>query len=150
VGQEIDRAVNDRPPLNPRVFWPLAVVGILVMGFGIYGLIDNADETQPDQWIRWFLGSALAHDFVLAPVVAAVSVLVARRVPTRYRAIVQGALIASGIVALIAYPFVRGYGRRPGNPSALPNNYLIGLLVVVALVWVVASFLAWRVHRHDG
>lgn len=139
--------MNGRQPVNPRVFWPMALTGTAIMGFGVYGLFENSNRTHPDQWVRWFLGAAIAHDFVLAPTVAVAGVLIARRTSDRYRAILQGALIASGIVVLTAYPFVRGYGRRPDNPTVLPNNYAVGLVLVLAVIWVVAASLAWRAHR---
>jgi hypothetical protein len=139
--------MKERERVNPRVFWPMAAIGIAIMGFGVYGLFENSARTHPGQWVRWFVGAAIAHDFVLAPTVAIVGVVAARQGPSRYRAIVQGALLASGIVVLTAYPFVRGYGRRPDNPSVLPNNYVIGLLVVLGVIWVVAGALAWRAQR---
>jgi hypothetical protein len=139
--------MKEREPVNPRVFLPMAALGIAIMGFGVYGLFENSARTHPGHWVMWFFGAAIAHDFVLAPTVAIVGVVAARQVPSRYRPIVQGALIASGIVVLTAYPFVRGYGRQPSNPTVLPNNYLIGLLVVLSVIWVVAGALAWRAHR---
>lgn len=139
--------MNGRRPPNPRVFWPMAAAGASIMCFGVYGLLAESGRTHPDQWIRWFLGAALVHDFVLAPIVAIAGALVARCVPARYRAIVQGALIASGMVALTAYPFVRGYGRSPDNPTVLPNNYAAGLLAVLGAIWLLAACLAWRARR---
>jgi hypothetical protein len=139
--------MKDDRSLNPRVFWPLALIGVAIIGFGVYGLLENSDRTHPHQWARWFFGSAIAHDFVLAPVVAGVGILVARHVPARHRAVVQGALISSGIVLLFAYPFVRGFGRRPDDPSTLPNNYAAGLLWILGLIWMVAGCLALRNHR---
>jgi len=133
---------------NPRVFWSLAAAGIAIMGFGIYGLMLNAERTQPGQWVRWFVGSAIAHDFVLAPVVAIGGWLVARSIPGRYRATVNGALIASGIVILVAYPFVRAYGASESNPSALPNDYALGLLGILATIWVPAGLMLWRKLRN--
>ena len=133
--------------MNLRVFWLLAGIGFTAMGFGVYGLIDNSHQTHPDQWIRWFVGAAIAHDFVLAPIVALLGVVAIRRIPAPYRGIVHGALIASGIVALTAYPFVRGYGRRPDDPSVLPNNYALGLAAVLAVIWLVAGGMTLRAVR---
>lgn len=132
---------------NPRVFWPLAGIGIAVMGYGLYGLFENSSRTHPSQWVRWFVGAAIAHDFVVAPIVIGVGVVVVRRVHGLLKAPLQGALIATGILVLLAYPFVRGYGRSPGNPTVLPNNYARGLVVVLAIVWIVAGAFMWTGWR---
>ena len=44
----------------------------------------------------------------------------------------------SAVLAVVAWPFVRGYGRQPGNPSLLPRNYAAGLVVYLAAIWTVA------------
>lgn len=49
---------------------------------------------------------------------------------------------------LFAFPFVRGYGAMPTNPTILPRDYTRGLLIVLAVVWVVtaamAAVVSWR------
>ena len=42
------------------------------------------------------------------------------------------------MLTLIGWPFVRGYGRRADVPSALQRNYAHGLLVYVAIIWLLA------------
>ena len=44
----------------------------------------------------------------------------------------------SAVLVAIAWPFVRGYGRRSGNPSLLPRNYAVGLAAYLAVIWIVA------------
>lgn len=122
------------------------------MGYGIYGLIHNSAQTQPAQWIRWFLGGLLVHDFVIAPLVFLVAAVLLARVPRRFKAVLQGASIASGILVLTTWPYVAGYGRRPDNPTLLPNDYLGGLLAILAVVWAIAGAIAFwdrQVHRGE-
>jgi hypothetical protein len=126
--------MNERRP-NPRLFWILAGIGFAVMAYGVFGLLAESDRTHPGKWVRWFVGSAIAHDFVVAPVTIAVAVIVVRYVAPTYRSFVQGAMIATGLLVLTFYPFVRGFGRSSGNASVLPNNYARGLIVALALVW---------------
>ena len=45
------------------------------------------------------------------------------------------------------WPFVRRYGEVPTNPSALPNDYTRGLLIVLAAVWLVAVALLVHAGR---
>jgi len=59
----------------------------------------------------------------------------------RYRGPVQGALVAGGIVALTALPYVLGFGRSSSNPSALPNNYAAALGILLVLIAAVAAVL---------
>lgn len=128
-------------------FWGGMVVGWAVMGFGLAGLLDDAADTHPGDLVRWFVGGAVAHDALLAPLVCAGGWLLARSVPRAMRAPVAGGLVVSGAVVLYAWPFVRGYGLRSDNPSALPLNYATGVAVVLATVWLACGVLAVRGWR---
>jgi hypothetical protein len=110
--------------------------GWIVMAFGIWGLFNDSARTHPTEWARWFFGALVVHDFVVAPIVFLVAALLLARIPARWKAPLQCGLIASAIVAATAWPFLRGYGRRPDNSSVLPNNYSVGLLVVIGLIWI--------------
>lgn len=123
-------------PFESRFSRVMLAGGLLVVAYGVVGLLMNAHRTQPDQWVRWFVGSLVAHDLVLAPLVFGSGAVVVRSVPARWRAAVQAALIASGVVVVASWPFLRGYGRRADNPSVLPNDYAAGLAAVLAIVWV--------------
>lgn len=139
------------PEGYPRLFWFGLVAGWVVVLVGIRGLLLNATApmpTHPSGWIQVFVGANLGHDFVLVPLVLLIGWLVVRTVPSSVRAPIQAGLIASGIVAFYAYPSVRGFGRRPGNPSILPQNYGRGLLLVLAFIWlIVAGILVWSAQR---
>lgn len=137
----------NRPRSSRRVFWTCVAFGWLVIAYGVWGLFDNATRTNPEQWIRWFMGSLVVHDFVVAPLTFAVGVFLVGRIPRHLRAPFQGGLIASAIVVLTTWPLVRGYGLRPDNPSALPNDYLAGLAIVLSAVWAVVAVVAIRSWR---
>ena len=81
----------------------------------------------------------LTAGLLVAPLAILAGVLVARHTPARARAPVQAALAISAIVALFAYPLVRAYGLAANNPTSLPHNYGLNLLVVLGLVWAVAG-----------
>ena len=134
-------------PRSRRIFWSCVAVGWAVMGYGVWGLLDNANRTHPEQWIRWFAGSLIVHDFVIAPLTFGFGVLVVARVPRRIRAPMTAGVIASAIIILTAWPLLRGYGLRSDNPSALPNDYLAGLAMVLVAVWSVVAACAVRAIR---
>ena len=124
-------------------FWLAVVAGWSVIVAASMWLMDQPLAHAPDLG-RFLAGLLVIHDLVLAPLVTAAGLVVARVVPARWRAPVQGGLVVTGMVALFAFPFVRGYGRRPDDPSALPVNYGRGLLIVLAMVTVVTGGLTLR------
>jgi hypothetical protein len=132
---------------NRRSFWVCVALGWLVIGYGVWGLFDNASRTNPDQWVRWFAGSLVVHDFVVAPVTFAVGALVVSRIPHRIRGPFQAGLVVSAIIVLTTWPLVRGFGLRADNPSALPNNYLAGLAIVLVVAWSAVAVVALRSSR---
>ena len=125
-------------PAGPR-FWISAAVGWAVIGWGVYGIFSNSLDTRPANLAKFVVGGALLHDLLVAPVVILAGVLIARAVPARARGPVQAALVVSGIVALFAWPLVRAYGLAANNPTSLPHNYGLNLLVVLGVVWAVAA-----------
>lgn len=136
-------------------FWTGVAVGWGLIAVGIRGLLVNANQTHPPDWAVWFIGSNLVHDLLFAPAVVFGGFAVGRLMPAALRRHVSAALIVSGVLALIGYPLVRGYGERPLNDSHLPRDYLSGLLVLLALVWIVAAVWAAvtlfrSAQRRDG
>lgn len=116
--------------------WPV-VLGVLVgSGLATVGVVSALEESKPVLLAGWVVGLAVAHDLVVAPVVLGVGRLV-RRWPS-----VAVGLLLSGVVVLFAFPFVRGYGRRADDPSALPRDYRAGLLVVLAVIWAAVALRA--------
>lgn len=138
---------------SARVFWPGQIVGIAVMAIGIRGLLD-APLGRPPSFVRFFVGSALAHDLVLAPAAFGVGWLVKRVVPAWTWPTVRNGLFVSVCLALFSYPFVRGFGIRPANATAVPRNYAEGLLIALAVVWAVTAGLlvhrGWRRQSEDA
>jgi len=153
VTVEEDRPTIDDgyPTAYPKLFWVGLFVGWVVIAVGVRGLLVNEDSpmpTDPPGWALLLLKSNLVHDFVLVPAVLLVGAAVARVVPTEVRAPIQAGLIATGVIVLFAFPFVRGYGVKRDNPTVLPQNYGRGLLIVLGVVWAVTAALAvWQWQR---
>ncbi len=129
-------------------FWISAAIGWAVIGWGVIGILSNSLDTRPSNLAKFVVGGALLHDLLVAPVAVLVGVLIARAVPAPARGPVQAALAVSAIVALFAYPLVRGYGLAANNPTSLPYNYGRNLVVVLGAVWAVtAAAVVMRLKR---
>ncbi len=115
------------------------VLGWSIMGFGIWGFLANAHATNPHRTVWWILGSAVAHDALVAPVATLVGLAIAACLPRWARGPVAAAVAASGIVLAFSYPLLRHFGRRADNPSILPLDYPRNVAVVLAGIWLVAA-----------
>lgn len=133
-----------------KAFWLCLVAGWGVIVFGILGVLADADRTDPTNLAAWFVGSALAHDLLLAPLVFVFARWLKRIVPDRVRPVIHGGLIVAGSVTMAALPLVLGRGGAPGNASALPRNYPAGLVFVLGTVAVATGLLAWRAETNPG
>ena len=107
---------------------------IIVVGVRM-GLHDR--EFKPGLLVKWVVGGLLLHDLVWLPVVAVVGALIAAVLRRRIPLAIAWATATTMVMTLIAWPFMRGYGRRADNPSALPRNYAHGLLVYIAVTWLI-------------
>ena len=144
--------IERRTPVraNPTVFWPLAIAGWAVIGYGVAGLIRDASSTNPSRWVLWFLGAALVHDLLIAPMVFLIGSVLARRAPKKARALLQAGLIASALVLLSSIPVLLGFGDNPDDPSTLPNDYRAGLLSVLAAIWIIVLAAAILFRSRPG
>jgi hypothetical protein len=122
-----------------RRFWISAAVGWAAIGWGVVGIFRHSLDTRPANLAKFVVGGALLHDLLVAPVVILAGVLIARAVPARARGPVQAALAVTGMVALFSWPLVRAYGLAANNPTSLPHNYGLNLLIVLGVVWAVAA-----------
>ncbi len=127
------------------------VVGVPIVAYGIRGTLVDATYTHPAELARWIIGAGLVHDLVVVPVVLTLGFLV-RRVVTDEpaRRALRAGFVVSAALALIAWPFVRGYGRVQAVPSVLPRNYAVGLATYLGVTWVIVTVLiaALMLRRH--
>jgi hypothetical protein len=117
------------------------LVGTPMMLFGVVALVQHTDATPPSSFLKLFLGGNVVHDAIVAPVAAAVGVLIIRRLPHISRGPVRAALFASAIAVGIAWPALRGYGRMraPDNTTVQPLNYATAVATVLAVVWLICA-----------
>jgi hypothetical protein len=84
----------------------------------------------------WFIGGPVVHDLLLAPLFGGLGLLIARRVPKRWRAPVQVGGLLTGVLLALAVPLLWRPFAGPSNPGLNDRNYLVGLLVAVAVTWL--------------
>jgi hypothetical protein len=119
----------------------LGGAGLAALGYGLVGLFTHTRATNPQNSLAWLAGGVLVHDVLLVPAAALIGLALSRFVPAPYRAVVQGALIVSGSVALASLPLWRGYGGAPGNDTVNALPYGRNLAIVLGAVWVGAAIL---------
>jgi hypothetical protein len=115
--------------------------GVVLIMLGLGGLLWNAADTHPTGWLVWFVAAALAHDLLVAPLVLGTAVLV-KRLPPPYRGPARTGLVLAASVVLLALPFVLGFGRRPDNPSVLPQAYGRHLATIMILIGLISAAIA--------
>ena len=136
------------PPAPTRrgpLFWIGVGIGWAFIVYGARGVLVDRAATIPEGFARWFVGIAIVHDAVIAPVVLTIAWAVGRVVPARAVVPVRLGLATTGLVALYTWPFVRGYGRADTNPSALPLDYGRNLIGTLIAVWMCVA--AWIVVK---
>jgi hypothetical protein len=122
----------------------LVAIGLGMIAFAVVSALSSPDFRATKQ-ITFLVAVLVLHDAVLLPLFIAVGFVVRRVVPAPYRAVVQGALIITAAVTVVALPFMLGYGRTADLPSALPRDYLGGYAIVLGAIWFTATALI--VHR---
>jgi hypothetical protein len=137
-----DRRRPATSALRPWWRWLFLLPGLAAVVYGARGLLTAGRRVPLDSWLTWFLGSALLNDLVIAPAWIGLGWLSARLLPRAARpAVVVGAAV-SGMLTLVALPFVLGRGADPANPSFLPRNYGVTLLVLVLVICVLTAVAA--------
>ncbi len=117
----------------------LGATGVALLGYGGYQLLHHSDVTHPVEVAVWLVIALAVHDGVIAWMVVAVGWLIARFVPDRARAYVQGGLICAALIALIALPLIYRRGKAAPGLTLLTQNYPAHLAVLLGMVTVVAG-----------
>lgn len=137
-------------------------VRISLIAIGVLGLIGGAAvlllKQTPEQIVGlgvWVLGAIILHDALLSPLVVGAGMLArraGRRAPYAILAIVQTGVIVAGILALIVVPEIYAKTLGVANPTVLPWDYSVNLLLCWGGVAVatVAACVVYSVIRRAG
>jgi hypothetical protein len=118
----------------------LAVLGVLVL---LYGLVNLGIHipTATLVWVAvWLIAAVIIHNGVVSPIVIGVSGLLRRVVPDRGRRYLQAALITAVPVTVIALPMIYRQGSQPPSKAMLLQNFtanlglLLGIIAALSLV----------------
>ncbi|MEX1007360.1 MAG: hypothetical protein WD271_05900 [Acidimicrobiia bacterium] len=130
-------------------FWIALVVGWAVIAFGALQLIgQKTGLSGATQVATWVVAGHAVHDLLIAPLVCLIGIGIASLLAEPWRTPIRSGVIASVLVVAVAYPALRGYGRKPNNPTVHPHPYTTGVLTVLGVVWgLVAVWIAVRIVR---
>lgn len=131
---------------------------LLALGLGLLA-VGALHLTQalhaPAQWLNlgvWLLAAILAHDAVLAPAFHVGGLVLRRstgRVPGPARTVVRTALLTALLLTAVGVAERHAQSLGPRNPTVLPSNYGLTLIVLWGLTFLVcgATLLVSRVTR---
>jgi hypothetical protein len=113
----------------------LGVLGTAVMAYGGWLMLPQVTPDNLRSLGGWFALGPVAHDLLLAPVVALAGLTVARVLPRPWRTTVTAGLVATGVLVLVGLPVLTRPMAAPPNPGLDDRAYLPGLLVFLAVMW---------------
>ncbi len=116
--------------------WLVGSLGLALLGYGIVRIFQFSAATQPRQLGLWLVAALILHDAIFAWLVVGAGWLLARLVPGRARAYLQGGLITAGLVSVVAAPMIYRQGKSQPGQSLLERDYLANLLIIFACIAV--------------
>jgi hypothetical protein len=128
-----------------RVRIALFGAGIALLSFGVFRLLTQIPHPKLIMLAIWLIGALIIHDGILSPLIIAVSWTLAHVVPPRARKYLQAALIAGGLVTIIAIPLIYREGKQPPNKAILRQDFGGNLTVLLGVIAAV-SLLCYAVH----
>ncbi|RDI67869.1 hypothetical protein [Nocardia pseudobrasiliensis] len=131
----------------------MIAIRIILLGLGIaagaYGVALLLEQNPADlrSVVIWFAGGILVHDFVFAPVCAALGAGARRLVPRGWWAgTVYGSVCSVALIA-VALPVVGREHAVTTNETVLDRPYALGLIAALAVVWGAVAFITGLDHR---
>jgi hypothetical protein len=112
----------------------LVAVGLALVGYGAVLLWDNPLEVI-GRIVLWAAVGVAVHDFVFAPLCAAVGFAGRKLVRGRWWKPVTVAGLCTAVLALLAIPVYSKPGAHLDNVTVLDRDYALGLLLSIAIVW---------------
>jgi hypothetical protein len=146
MNEDLDSVEPDQDGhrVSPKAFVPALLVGLALISVGVRSALGNQRDSHPSALVAHVVGFDLAHDLLLAPIALFVGWIIKKILPPYARGPIRGAIAISSMFVVFAYPLVRRWGKRPGNPSTLPLPYGTNLAIIVGIVWITAAVIVAR------
>jgi len=125
----------------------IGTIGVVVGAFGAWLLLSRQDLDQLVDTAVWLGVGVILHDGVLAVATLLIGALVLPLLPRAARGPAVVGFVVLGSVTLLAVPVLGRFGARPDNATLLDRDYVVGWMVLAAVVLVtvvVASVLRSR------
>ncbi len=114
----------------------LAAAGLLLGLYGVFRLVTDVPHAKLLVLGFWLVGALIIHDGILSPLVVSISWVLARVVPPRGRRYLQFALIAGGLVTVIALPMIHRQKIGPSQKALLRQNFSANLTIILVIIGV--------------
>ncbi|CAN3127013.1 hypothetical protein ACNUDN_03850 [Mycobacterium sp. smrl_JER01] len=124
----------------------LVSAGVILAGYGAV-LLWGIPTPALGRIGGWALAGVVVHDLVFAPLCAAVGVAGRTLLPVRWRSPAAVAALCSVVLVALAVPVYTKPGLRPDNPTVLDRDYVLGLWLALAVVWVGVPLYALAARR---
>jgi len=126
--------------------WQIALIAVGLALF-VVGGITLLNDVNPKRYLGiaiWFAGALIIHDGIISFVVFGVNIVLRKtggrlRVPLPAILIMQGALVIAAIMTLIVVPAALKKSIGTANPTLLPLDYGLHLVVFYGVVAVVTA-----------
>lgn len=124
--------------------WRLGLIGLGLLLL-LVGGITFLNDVNPKRYLGvavWIGGAILLHDGIVAPAMFGINVLLrkaGRRLPAAVLIIVQAAIIVGALVSLLVIPEIVKKQIGTKNPTILPLDYSMNLLVFYVVMAVVTG-----------
>ena len=119
-----------------RIRVVIGTAGVLLVAFGAFRLLTEVPVRSLLGLALWLGAALVVHDALLSPGILGVGALL-RRVPARGRSYVQGALVAAGLVTVVAIPLIYRQDSQPRAESLLGQDFVTNLAVLFAVITAV-------------
>ncbi|EOD66824.1 hypothetical protein [Amycolatopsis vancoresmycina] len=116
----------------------LTLPGLAALAWGVVLFAEYALPLRPDVFgtVGWIVGGPILNDAVVAPLTAVLGLVLARLLPSRWKAPVITGTVTTGVLAILAFPLLwRSYGTPP-MPGLHDGNPTLGLTLTLAAVWL--------------
>lgn len=110
-----------------------------IAGAAVVGWFQRAHDVEGV--LIWFAGAIVLHDLVLLPIYSLLDHVTVGRLPARAAAYVRVPALITGLVLLVTFPTVLGFGARTArNASGITEHgYLARWLLLTGVVFLISA-----------